>query len=52
MLLADDDCVVTATRDLWHSLQALDHRAPWYLGALDSLWQPAPHVTIQSDHLG
>ena len=46
MLLADDDCVVTATRDLWHSLQALDHRAPWYLGALDSLWQPAPHVTI------
>ena len=46
MLLADDDCVVTATRDLWHSLQALDHSAPWYLGSLDSLWQPAPHVTI------
>ena len=46
MLLADDDCVVTATRDLWHSLQALDHSAPWYLGALDSLWQPAPHATI------
>ena len=46
MLLADDDCVVTPTRDLWHSLQALDHTAPWYLGALDSLWQPAPRVTI------
>ena len=46
MLLADDDCVVTASRDLWHALQALDHSAPWYLGALDSLWQPAPHVTI------
>ena len=46
MLLADDDCVVTPSRDLWHSLQALDHTAPWYLGALDSLWQPAPRVTI------
>ena len=46
MLLADDDCVVTASRDLWHALQALDHSAPWYLGALDSVWQPAPHVTI------
>mmetsp|Transcript_4570 Transcript_4570/g.8896 ORF Transcript_4570/g.8896 Transcript_4570/m.8896 type:complete len:402 (+) Transcript_4570:59-1264(+) len=46
MLLADDDCVVTVTRDLWHSLQALDHNAPWYLGALDSLWQPAPLVSI------
>ena len=46
MLLADDDCVVTITRDLWHSLQTLDHTAPWYLGALDSLWQPAPRVSI------
>ena len=46
MLLADDDCVITATRDLWHSLRALDHSAPWYLGALDSLWEPAPRVTI------
>ena len=46
MLLADDDCVVTATRDLWHSLQVLDDNAPWYLCALDSLWQPAPRVSI------
>ena len=46
MLLADDDCVVTATRDLWHSLQVLDDNAPWYLGELDSLWQPAPRVSI------
>ena len=38
MLVADDDCIVSPTRELARALKALRSRTPWYLGTLDSMW--------------
>ena len=38
MLVADDDCIASPTRELARALRVLRSRTPWYLGTLDSMW--------------
>ena len=40
LLFADDDCLVTPSRDLQRALRGLRARVPWYIGTLDSMWSP------------
>ncbi len=40
LLLGDDDCLISPSRDLSRALRSLRARVPWYLGTLDSMWSP------------